>query len=540
MALLIVCANVANLMLVRGMERRRQTSLSMALGAPSRRLVQQTLTESILLSLLGGLAGLAIAYGGTKLILHFAFSTQPGLGSIPISAAPSLPILLFAFLLSLITGVAFAVAPAWMATRVDPIEALRGANRSTAHAASLPRKLLVVVQAALSLALLSASGLLTAALLHLENQNFGFEQDRRTIVSFDPLLAGYRADQLDALNRRIHDSIASLPGVESDALCFYSPQGGRSSNFDVFVEGRPAPGPKDDVGSLFDRVTPGYFDAIGNRMVAGRSIAEQDTATSRQVAVINEAFGRRFFPHQNPIGQHFGTNALARAGDYEIVGVAADARYNTFDLDKPVGPAFFLPEAQTNARAADKAFETDSHILRSVVIVTRPGAHVSEAAIRRAMAAADPKLPIIYVQSPKQQVAATFSQQQLIARLTSLFGILSLVLASIGLYGITAYNAGRRTNEIGVRMALGANRGHVVGLILRGAFALIALGLALGVPLSLGTGFLLNSALYGVNPYNATIIAAAILSLAISAFIAAIVPAIRASSISPMRALRLE
>ncbi len=542
MVLLIVCANVANLMLVRGMERRQQTSLSMALGAPSRRLVQQTLTESISLSVLGGLAGLGIAYGGTRLILHFAFSTQPGLAGIPISAAPSLPILFFAFSISLLTGVAFAVAPAWMATRVDPIEALRGANRSTVHAASVPRKMLVVVQAALSLVLLSASGLLTAALLHLENQNFGFQQDRRTIVNFDPLLAGYRADQLGALNRRIQGSLAGLPGVESVALCWYSPQSGRSPNTDVFLEGHPAPGPHDDVGSLFDRVTSGYFDAIGTRIEAGRALTGQDTATSRHVAVVNQAFARRFFPRQNPIGQHFGTNHLANAGDYEIVGVAADARYNDFDLDKPVGPAFFLPEAQTTAfaSAADKVFETDSHFLRSAVIVNRPGAAVTEAAIRRAIAAADPKLPVIDVQSLKQQVSATFSQQQLIARLTSLFGILSLVLASVGLYGITAYNVGRRTNEIGVRMALGANQGQVIGLILRGAFVLIAFGLVLGVPLSLGAGGLMSSALYGVSPYNVTVIGAAILALGVSAFIAAIVPAIRASSISPMRALRLE
>ncbi len=233
-------------------------------------------------------------------------------------------------------------------------------------------------------------------------------------------------------------------------------------------------------------------------------------------------------------------DGLAHAADYEIVGVAQDARYNTFDLDKPVGPACFLAEAQTNANAADKLFETDSHFLRAAVIVTRPGVTVSEAAIRGAIAAADPNLPVVYVQSLKQQVAATFSQQQLIARLTSLFGVLSLILACIGLYGITAYNAGRRTNEIGVRMALGADRRHVIGLILRGAFALIALGLLLGVPLSLGAGGLLSSALYGVNPYDATIIGAAILALGVSAFLAAIVPAIRASSISPMQALRVE
>ena len=206
--LLIVCANVANLMLVRGMERRRQTSLSMALGARASRLVRQPLIESILLSLFGGAAGLAVAFAGTRLILHFAFPSSSGFAGVPISASPSMPVLLFALITSLATGIAFGIAPAWMATRVDPMEALRGASRSTARAGSLPRKTLVVLQAALSLVLLSAAGLLTAALQSLENQNFGFEQDRRLVVSINPRLAGYRPAQLPQLYRRIHDSIA--------------------------------------------------------------------------------------------------------------------------------------------------------------------------------------------------------------------------------------------------------------------------------------------------------------------------------------------
>src|SRR5437588_10321008 len=224
--LLIVCANVANLMLVRGMQRRRQISLSMALGAQTSRIVRQPLTESILLSLFGGAAGLLIAFAGTRLILHFAFPSPAGFASVPISASPSMPVLLFAFITSLLTGVVFGIMPAWMATRVDPIESLCGASRSTAGAGSLPRKTLVVFQAALSLVLLSASGLLTAALHNLENQNLGFEQDRRIVATMNPRLAGYRTKQLSLLYRRIHDSIASIPGVSSVALCQYSPLSG--------------------------------------------------------------------------------------------------------------------------------------------------------------------------------------------------------------------------------------------------------------------------------------------------------------------------
>ena len=303
--LLIVCANVANLMLVRGLEQRPQISLSMALGARPSRLVQQALTESIVLSLIGGAAGLAVAFAGTRLILRSAFATLPGSGGIPVQASPSLPVLAFAFAISLITGAAFGIAPAWLAARVDPIEALRGANRSTGKAGSLPRKTLVVLQTALSLVLLSTSGLLTAALQSLENQNFGFAQNQRTIVNIDPSLAGYKASQLTVLYRRIHDSVANIPGVSSVALCMYSPFSGDSWNDNAFVEGKPAPGPKDDFSSSWDRVTAGYLETIGTRIVKGRSISDQDTATSRHVAVVNEAFVRKFFKNEDPIGKTF-------------------------------------------------------------------------------------------------------------------------------------------------------------------------------------------------------------------------------------------
>jgi predicted permease len=530
--LLIVCANVANLMLVRGMERRRQISLSMALGAQTSRILRQPLTESILLSLFGGAASLAIAFACTLLILHFAFPAFAGVASVPISASPSKPVLLFAFVVSLLTGVAFGVAPAWMATRVDPIEALHGSSRSTAREGSLPRKTLVVVQAALSLVLLSAAGLLTAALQRLENQDLGFVQDRRIVASMDPRLAGYRSDQLPTLYRRIHDSIASIPGVSSVALCQYSPVG-YGWGAGVWVDGHPAPGPKDDNSAAWDRVSAGYLDVIGTPVVIGRGISEEDTASSRKVAVINETFARSFFQNEDPIGKHFGTEA-DNSRRYEVVGIAKDARYLT--LDKPDGAFFFLPEAQADYSQTNLG----SLFLHDIVMLTRPGASLSDAQVHQAMASVDPSLPIISIRTLKEKVATQLTQQQLIARLTSLFGILSLVLASIGLYGITAYNVGRRTGEIGVRMALGASRGQVVRLVLRGAFLLIAFGLILGIPLSLGTSRVLSSQLYGLNPYDAVPIAIAVAVLGLFGLIATLVPAQRASSISPAEALRSE
>jgi predicted permease len=540
--LLIVCANVANLMLVRGIERRQQTSLNVALGARASQLIRQALTESVVLSLLGGAAGLAVAFVGTRLILDYAFPTFAASAGLPISPSPSMPVLLFAFLISLVTGIAFGIAPAVMAAKVDPIEALRGANRATNRSGSLARKGLVVFQAAMSLVLLSSSGLLTAALHNLENQDFGFDQDSRVVVNVDPQLAGYPAAQLTALYQRIHDSMMGIPGVSSVAVSSYSPQSGDSWNDSAWVDGAPATGPKDDLLSSFDRVTPGYFDVIGNPIIKGREITERDIEASQHVAVINEAFARRFFPHQDPIGKHFGRSEIGASRQYEIVGVAKDARYLTYGLDRPISPFFFLPEAQHDVfpNAENTKGDVRSHYLHDVVVKMHPGATLSDAAVRKAMAAVDPNLPVIMVRSLRDQVAAQFNQQRLIARLTSFFGVLSLVLASIGLYGVTAYNAGRRVNEIGVRMALGADRGQVIALVLRGAFVLIIVGLLLGLPLAFWAARFLGAQLYGMNPFNPVVTLLAIVTLGLSALIACTIPAFRASLISPLEALREE
>jgi predicted permease len=540
--LLIVCANVANLMLVRGMERRRQISLSMALGAQAPRVVREALTESILLSFLGGAAGLAIAFAGARLILQFAFPRVGNMAGIPIDASPSMPVLLFAFGVSLIAGIAFGIAPAWMATRVDPMEALRGTGRSTARAGSLPRKALVVFQAALSLVLLSASGLLTTALHHLENQDFGFDQDRRLITNIEPRLAGYRSQQLTPLYRRIQDSLSGIPGISAVALCIYSPLAGNNWGGQVRVDGHPAAGPSDDNSAFWDRVTAGYFDVIGNPIVKGRGISEQDTASSRHVAVINEAFARKFFRNEDPIGKHFGQHDVGSEREYEIVGIAKDARYLTFKLDKPVGPFFFLPEAQhdLSSKAEAKDLNPGSHFMHDIVIVTQPGASLSFAQLQQAMASIDPNLPVLSIRTLKEQVAGQFRQQRLIARLTSFFGVLSLILSCIGLYGVTAYNAGCRTNEIGVRMALGANRGDVVRLVVRGAFALILFGLLIGLPLTFAAGRFLGNQLYGISPYNPLVTLTAAVALGLSALAASLIPALRASWISPLEALHLE
>lgn len=540
--LLIVCANVANLMLVRGLERRHQISLSMALGAQARRLVRETLIESTLLSLFGGAAGLAVAFTGTRLILRFAFPPVSGLAGIPISASPSVPVLLFAFGVSVMTGLAFGIAPAWMATRVHPIEALRGSSRSTARAGSLPRKALIVVQIAVSLILLSAAGLLTSALYALQNQNFGFDQDRRIVVNIEPRLAGYDYAQLTPLYRRLRASLSGIPGVSRVALCTYSPQNGNSWGSFVWVDGHPASGPNDITPASWARVTADYFEAVGNPILRGRGLSEQDTATSRHVAVINEAFARKYFRNEDPIGKHFGREGIRSQRQYEIVGVAKDIRNLKDNLDKPVDSFYFLPEAQRDTSVDGDLQEVSpgSHFLHDIIIVTRPGTSLSDAQLRQAMAIVDPNLPILAVRTLKEQVAVQLTQQRLIAHLTSLFGVLALVLSSIGLYGVTAYNAGRRTSEIGVRMALGATRGQVVALVLRAAFGLILFGLSLGLPLTFAAGRFLGHQLYGMNPYNFNVTFVAVVTLGLSALAASLIPAFRAGSVSPLEALRVE
>jgi len=443
---------------------------------------------------------------------------------------------LFAFVTSIGTGVAFGIAPAWMATRVDPMEALRGANRPTVRAGSLSRKMLVVFQAALALALLSAAGLLTNALQRFENQDFGFEQERRMVVSTSPRLAGYRTDQLPSLYRRIHDSIVGIPGVTSVALCLYTPQSGRLWGGAAWVEGHPTPAPTADTFGFWNRVTAGYFDVIGNPIVRGRGITEQDTATSRSVAVINEAFARKFFKNEDPIGKRFSSTAGASRQWVEVVGIAKDARFLTLNLDEPASPFFYLPEAQADYTQSNLG----SLFMNDIVVLTHPGASVPIARIRQAMVSADPHLPILSIRTLKEQVASQFTQQRLIARLTSFFGILSLVLASIGLYGIAAYNAGRRVGEIGVRMALGADRADIIRLVLGGAFALILTGLFIGLPLTFAVGRFLGHQLYGMNPYNPAVTLVAIATLGLSALAASLIPALRASLISPADALRAE
>ncbi|MGA2744568.1 MAG: ABC transporter permease [Candidatus Sulfotelmatobacter sp.] len=538
LVLLVACANIANLLLAKGATRRAQTSISMALGASRSRLIRQMLVESLLLGCAGGLVGIAVAYAGARMILALAFPDSPNL---PIHASPSLVVLGFAFALSLLTGLIFGIVPAWIGSHSDPAEALRGVNRSTRDRASLPQKSLIVFQAALSLVLLVGAGLLTKSLRNLEHQDFGLATANRYVFHFDPAGAGYNVSTVPAFNERVEREFSSLPGVQSAGLALYSTLEGNNWGEAIFVEGRPAPAPDADNDSSWDRVSPHFFETIGQSVLRGRGFTDQDTATSRMVAVVNQAFVKKFFPSEDPIGRHFGVFDQKYASDFEIVGIVADAKYS--NPREPVRTMYFRPMTQFNTTVKERRFitaETRSLFPNSITLRYAGDAASLEPLVRRTLANINPNLTILDFKSLDYQVAGNFTEERLIGRLASLFGLLALVLASVGLYGITAYSVARRTSEIGLRMALGANRGDVVALVLRGASWQVGLGLAIGIPAALVSGHLMATQLYGVRTYDPLTLAGAVLVLAAFAAIAGFIPARRAASIEPMHALRTE
>jgi predicted permease len=539
--LLIACANLANLMLARAATQRQQTSVLTALGASRARLVRRALAECQLLALLGCAAGALVAWGGARLILHLAFQNSP----VPVDPTPSLAVLCFSLGASLLTGLLFGVAPAWMAAHADPIEALRGSNRATGRNATLAQKALVVVQAAVSVVLLCAAGFLILSMNRLEHQDFGFQTSDRYIAEIGPQTAGYRADQLTALYQQIYYSLMNIPGVKHVAFALYSPMSGDTWGEGVFIQGQPAPGPKTDIAAAWDRVSSGYFDAVGTKLVEGRTFTDDDNANNRDVAIVNRAFVKKFLHGQNPVGAHFGDWDPSITGTYEIVGVVQNAQY--WDPSQSARPMYFLPSGQTsqlppgNPRAADYAhFIAQSHYLSTVVIETRGPVPGLEAQVGRALGQVNPNLMLIHYQSFDRQVALNFSQQAMIAQLTFLFGIVALLLAAIGLYGVTAYAVAQRTSEIGIRMALGANRAHVQQMVLRGALAQVGVGLLIGVPSAIAIGHSMSAEMFGVTAYNPIVLGLSIAVLGLAAILASIVPAWRAAAVEPMDALRME
>src|SRR5215469_14467454 len=526
--LLVACANIANLLLARGLRNQHQTAVRAALGASRARLVRQALAESLTLSVFGAAARIPVAYAGAKFILHLAF-TEPD-SWVPVDAAPSAPVLLFALGISVITGVIFGIAPAWVISRAEPIEALRGVNRSVRGNRHWAQKTLVIGQAAVSLVLLSAAAMLGQSLSNREHQNFGFDPSGRYLASVDPKDSGYKQEQLVSLFREVEDRFRAIPGVRMVGSILEAPPSWVVAH-NIRIEGKP----EDRGSSGSTRVTLGFFETFADKIVMGRAITDEDNPSTRPVAVVNEAFAKGFLANENPIGQHFGPDPERNAGMYEIVGVASDVNF----VDGPQ-PMYFLPEAQATQFDDPEAEEREvwSHYLYNVVIWAPGNPPGLAAEVKKALANVDPDLVTIGFRSYSEVIHADFAQQNMIASLTSLFGALALVLAAVGLYGVTAYGVEQRTSEIGVRMALGADRVSLLVMVLRGACWQVGGGLALGIPAAVGAGRVIANRLFGVRPWDPLVLSSAALLLALAALIAAFIPARRAASFDPARTLR--
>jgi predicted permease len=538
LVLLIACANVANLLLARAVTRRGQTAVRLAIGATQRQIIVQALTESVVLAIGGGVAGLFVAMGAARLLLGLAFSSVHFL---PIQTAPSLMVLAFAFGLALLTGIIFGAGPAWFATRTDPAEALRGMGRGTRDRTSFTRKALLVVQATLSIVLLAGATMLARSLSNLEHQDFGFQIPGRVVVSLHNPPAGYSLARLEALYRELELKLNRIPGVQGSGLALYNPL---TDNWGegILVQGHPTPGPSENTGASWDRVSANYLQNFGMTILRGRNFSAADNESSMPVAVVNEAFAKHFFKSgEDPLDQHFGLDLPQNAGTFRIVGIVRDAKFAGFNLSQPARPMFYVPLAQNVEYKPDdvmRRVEVQSHFIGGILLVTNAPPGSLEPVLTRMLADLDPNMTITSIRTMQQQVELTFSQERAVAGLAGLFGIVALILAAIGLYGVTAYTVAQRTNEIGIRMALGASRGKVVQIVLQGAFTRVAIGLLLGLPLAVGAGRLISSELYGVSSWDPLALMVAAGALAISAFFASIIPASRAASISPMETLR--
>jgi macrolide transport system ATP-binding/permease protein len=531
LVLLIACANIANLLLVRGMGRKTEMSVRTALGAARMRIVRQLLTESIFLAVLGGTAALGVSYLGTRMLLALAFS---GEHSVPIHASPSWEVLGFALGVSLVTGVLFGVAPAWISAQAEPADALRTGTRNVTGGASFLQRSLIVLQTALSLILLVGAGLFAASLNKLQSTDMKLDTKNRYILHIDPQAAGYLPSQVGALYQTMVERFHAIPGVMKVGISSVTPMEAHNINDPIQIQGRS------DLHKMagWDRVNAEYFDAVGTRVVMGRGIGVRDTPSAPMIAVVNQAFVNTFFkPGENPIGAHFGSPGPS-SGDAMIVGIVEDTVYT--DVRMKNHPMTFVPILQRAASDKRPIDKVGALYAGTIVLETSRPMDDIQAVARKALAGINPNLTMVKFQTFDEQIADRFTQERLISRLMTLFGGLALLLAAVGLYGVTSYNVARRSSEIGIRMALGAARSGVIVMIIRGAMTQTLVGLAIGLPVTLLCVRFVKSQLYEITNADATVVMGAIVTLVAAASIAASVPARRAASINPVQALRME
>jgi len=527
LVLMIACANVGTLLLSRAAARKAEISLRLALGASRFRIVRQLLTESFLLAAIGGVGGILLAQWGVRLLMTLVSPTSP------LDVHPDLGVLAFTVAVSLLAGLMFGTAPALSASKMDLTTSIKEkASRTGRRGWRLAlAPALVIVQVGLSMVLLAGAGLFARSLMKLQEEEVGFNRNQVLLAGIDPRLAGYKPQELSALYRQIVERLQELPGVQSATVATFSPISGSGRTSTVTVRGyTPKPGDDLDVTDML--VGPNYCATLGVPLLMGREIDLRDTPANQKIAVVSQSFAQYFFPGENPLGRRFyfgEENDPERSEELEIVGVVGDVKYRNAK-DAPVRTAY-RPILQVQ----------NSDAYSSTLEIRAAGDAASLAPMARAaVAQVDPKLPVFEVTTLREQLNEGLRQEKLVAELVSFFGVLALLLACIGLYGVMANGVVRRTNEIGIRMALGAEQRQILWMIMRETILLVLTGIALGVPVALGGARLIASQLFDMSPADPfTLMFAAFVLIGVAS-LAGFLPARKASRVNPLTALRYE
>ena len=557
LVLLIACANLANFLLARAATRQREISTRLALGSSRARIVRQCLIETMLLALSGGLLGLGIAFVTTRALIVFFSQGNPYIG---MSSTPDLAVLLFTLTVSLATGLLFGLAPALTAARTGSATTLssnaRTAQSSGGKASRFWPKALVTAQVTLSLLLLVGAGLFLRTLRNLQNQDYGFERTHLLLASFDAHLAGYKPSQTPALYQTLLEHLSALPGVRSAALSATPPISSGAWSSSIALSGY-TPAPKENMSSILNRVSGQYFETANIPIIAGRSITPADSSTSLKVAVVNQAVANHFFPKGDALGRSLTIDIDTVKGPWRIVGIARDTKARGPRNAEPARMTYiplaqiepFVPVAAPSSATSGKSGSTatpappeenQDRFAGTILVRTTGDPANTIANLRAAVVATDPNLPLLNVTTIQDQVSTFMTRDELISSLTAIFSLLALVLASIGLYGVMSYNVVRRTNEIGIRIALGSQLGGVLWMIMKESLLLLAIGIAIGVPATLATGRTIQSQLFGLNATDPQTMIIAILTISAVTLIAAWLPAHRATKVNPVVALRYE
>jgi predicted permease len=525
--LLIACINVANLLLARATARYKEVGVRLSIGASRIRLVRQFLTESLVLSTLGGIVGTLVAWGASRALVLLLAGRRENLA---LSPGLDWRVLGFTAGVTFLTGLIFGLVPALRGTRVNLTDSLRDTGRGVTSGSGRLNlaKGLVIAQVALSLLLVAGAGLFLRTLWNLQSVGLGYPKEKLLMATVDGLTAGYKDARASSLWRDLIEKLRSTPGIQGATYSSNGLFSGSESGDQIEVEGFTPQNDKDK-GSRFDMVGPQYFSTVGIPLLLGREFGFQDTVSSPKVTVINEAFAKKFFAGRSPIGRHVTEKFGDQKVTYEVVGVSKDARDHRLKGDIP--PRFYIPADQFMQGPANWAtFE----------IRTAGDPEAMLATVRKTILSVNEDLPIDNARPLAENVDRVNEQPRMVARLCSIFGLVALLLAATGLYGVLSYGVARRTNEIGIRMALGAGKSRVIGMILRETGVMIAIGVVVGVGATVGAARLVASRLYGLSTWDPLTLVAATGILGVVACIAGYIPAARAARVNPTQALRHE